>query len=323
MHRSNQLTFCSLSIPFASVTFAQNSKIVQSEIRLEPTPILAPFHDQFGSVAAASANGNTLAISAPTHDNGSISEAGATYIFDRIDNRWVQTAVLFPNDAVDDEESSILIALSEDGNTLVAGDLIHNGAFNHEGSVYVFHRANGVWIQEAELIAPAPGLNQGFGSWGVGISGDTIVAGDQGGPANGFTPGVDVFRRVNGQWILSSVIQLPDDFDFAPTSVSIRGVTIAAGNTAAGFGVGAEWVFGLVNGSWTLQAKLAPSDLIVGSQFGTIAAIDGNTMIVGAPGRLAPPRSPGRFTSSPRATRVGYKPRSWLPPTESQVTFTV
>lgn len=39
-----------------------------------------------------------------------------------------------------------------------------------------------------------------------------------------------------------------------------------------------------MNGSWALQAKLAPSDLTVGSQFGTIAAIDGNMVIVGAPG---------------------------------------
>jgi hypothetical protein len=44
------------------------------------------------------------------------------------------------------------------------------------------------------------------------------------------------------------------------------------------------FVFGLVNGNWVLQAKLAPPDATVGSQFGTIAAIDGNMLAVGAPG---------------------------------------
>src|SRR5215469_16588972 len=198
MHRSIFLTACSLAIlvPTAALipAFAQSSKIVQSEIRLEPSPLLPPFHDQFGLVVAVSANGNTLAINAPTEDNGPISEVGAIFIFDRISNQRIQTARLFPNDGVDDEQLCTLgTSLSEDGNTVVAGPLIHSGAFNHEGAVYVFHRTNSAWVQQAELLSPTPGNNQLFGTWGVSISGDVIAAGDQGGLANGFTPGVDVF----------------------------------------------------------------------------------------------------------------------------------
>ena len=117
MHRSNHVTACSLTILFTAAlipAFAQSSKIVQSEIRLEPSPLLPPFHDQFGLVVGVSANGNTLAINAATEDNGPISEVGAILIFDRISNQWIQTARLFPNDGVDDEQLGTLgTSLSE------------------------------------------------------------------------------------------------------------------------------------------------------------------------------------------------------------------
>ena len=263
--------------------FGQSSKITQTEVRLEPVGPESIAHDQFGSVVAASANGNTLAVAGITTDDGAISEAGAIFIYDRVSNQWTQTARLFPADAVEDETLGFDMAISEDGNTVVAGPLIHDGLFHHEGAVYVFHRVNGTWIQEAELISPTPGNNQDFGSWGVGVSGDTLAAGDQGNITNGFTPGVDVFTRVNGQWQLSTTIQLPDDFDFSPATVAINGSTLVVGNNGAAGGNGAAWVFGLSNGNWALQAKLAPSDLTSGSEFGTTVAIDGNSVVVGAP----------------------------------------
>jgi hypothetical protein len=262
---------------------AQSSKIAQTEVRLEPTVTEPVAHDQFGTVVAASGNGKTLAISGITADDGTISEVGAVFIYDLIDNEWVQSARLFPGDGIEDETLGFDMAISADGNTVVAGPLIHNGVFFHEGAVYVFQRVNGTWSQEAELLSPTPGNSEAFGSWGVAISGDTLIAGDLGGPTNGFIPGVDVFTRVNGNWQLSATIQLPDDFDFSPATVAIHGNTIVVGNNGANLGNGAAWVFGLMNGTWTLQAKLSPSDLTPGSQFGVMVVAAGNSVIVGAP----------------------------------------
>jgi hypothetical protein len=234
-------------------------------------------------VVAASANGKTLAVAGITTDEGAISEVGSIFIYDMVDNKWVQTAQLFPADGIEDETLGFDMAISADGNTLVAGPLIHNGVFFHEGAVYVFQRVNGSWSQQAELLSPTPGNNEAFGSWGVAISGDTLIAGDQGGPTNGFIPGVDVFTRVNGNWQLTTTIQLPDDFDFSPATVAIRGNTIVVGNNGANLGNGAAWVFGLVQGKWTLQAKLSPSDLISGSQFGVMVVAGRDSVVVGAP----------------------------------------
>jgi len=49
--------------------FAQTFNIAQTEVRLEPVPLQPPFHDQFGTAVAASANGNTLAVSGITNDS--------------------------------------------------------------------------------------------------------------------------------------------------------------------------------------------------------------------------------------------------------------
>lgn len=57
-------------------------------------------------------------------------------------------------------------------------------------------------------------------------------------------------------------------------------------NNGAASGNGAAWVFGLKNGNWALQAKRSPSDLASGSGFGTTVAVDGNSVVIGAP--LAP-----------------------------------
>ncbi len=271
----------------ATVSFADGSKIPQTEVRLEPSGAEAVAHDQFGAVTAMSANGNTLAVAGPTTDDGGISEVGAVFIFERVQNNWVQTARLFPGDAIEDETFAFNVAISEDGNTVIVDGLDHNGLFRNQGAVYVYQRSNGVWTQQAELLSPTPGNQTFFGSWGLSISGNTIAAGDLGNAVNGFTPGIDVFTLVNGVWQLSATVQLPDDFDFSPASVSLSGNTLAVGTGADGSVPGGlAYVFGISNGTWTLQAKLAASDPSFGSRFGSIVQTDGNNLLVGAPQAL-------------------------------------
>ena len=67
--------------------FGQTSKITQTEVRLEPSGAEAVHHDQFGTVVAASANGNTLAVHGITTDDGPISEVGAIFIWKRATRR--------------------------------------------------------------------------------------------------------------------------------------------------------------------------------------------------------------------------------------------
>jgi hypothetical protein len=287
-----------LTVVAATLTpaFAQSLKIALTEVRLEPATPSPTAHDQFGNVTALSANGQTLAIGATTTDQGAISEDGAVLIFDRVQDKWVQTARLFPSDGTDDEQSAFNVAISEDGNTVVSAPLLHDGVFRSQGAIYVFHRVNGTWTQQAELVSPTPSINATFGTFGVGISGDTIAAGDFTFNDIGNVLGdVDVFTRVNGVWQISftrvngvwqisTTIQLPDDPDFSPVSIALSGTTLVVGS---GFNIvtpgGTAHVFSLMNGKWVLQSKLVPSDATFGSNFGSIVAVDGNLVVVGAP----------------------------------------
>jgi hypothetical protein len=161
---------------FHPTAFGQSPKIAQTEVRLEPAAPSPTAHDQFGNVTALSANGQTLAIGATTTDQGAISEDGAVLIFDLIQDEWVHTARLFPSDGTDDEQSAFNVAISEDGNTVLSIPLAHSGVFVEQGAIYVFHRVNGSWTQQAELLSPTPSRDATFGTFGIGISGDTIAA---------------------------------------------------------------------------------------------------------------------------------------------------
>jgi hypothetical protein len=162
---------------------------------------------------------------------------------------------------------------------------LHDGVFRNEGAIYVFHRVNGTWTQQAELVSPTPSINASFGTLGVGISGDTIAAGDFTFSDIGSVLGVvDVFTRVNGVWQISATIQLPDDPDFSPASIALSGTTLVVGSTPGSVTPGGTaHVFSLMNGKWMLQSKLVPSDATFGSNFGSIVAVDGNLVVVGAP----------------------------------------
>jgi hypothetical protein len=85
-------------------------------------------------------------------------------------------------------------------------------------------------------------------------------------------------------WRLSTVIELPDDFDFSPSGVALSGGTLVVVNLAGNAGNGVAYIFGVVNANWVLQAKLSPSELTSGSSFGSSVDISGNTVLIGAPG---------------------------------------
>ena len=86
-------------------------------------------------MVALSADGNTLAVSAPFEDSratgiggdqldNSVSQAGAVYVFARTRGVWSQQAYLKASntgEAEDGDQFGFSLALSDDGNTLAAG----------------------------------------------------------------------------------------------------------------------------------------------------------------------------------------------------------
>jgi FG-GAP-like repeat len=134
-----------------------------------------------GYSVALSADGNTLAVGGPFDNTQSF--AGAVWVFTRNSGTWTQQAKVVPTDFISSAEAGYSVALSADGNTILAGGPNDNGEI---GAAWLFTRSNGVWTQQSKLVgAGAVGAaNEG---WSVALSGDGRTAIVGGWRDNSFT----------------------------------------------------------------------------------------------------------------------------------------
>ncbi|WP_171020126.1 integrin [Hydrogenophaga sp. 2FB] len=291
--------------------------------------------DWFGGVTVLSADGNTLAVSAPLEDsdgnelNNALDESGAVYIFVRSGNTWVQQAYLkAPNLGLFDN-FGWSVALSADGNVLAVGapsedsnDVTTPGddSFQDSGAVYVFTRSATVWTQRDYLKAGNIGAGDTFGtSIALAADGRTLAVGApfENGDASSTSTvpnemalaagAVYVFARNQADiWTQKAYLKASNakqDAQFG-TSVALSGDghTLGVGavyeasadgnqaNTSAP-AAGAVYTFGHdATGTWTQQAYLKASNIGAGDEFGQSVALstNGSTLAVGAPKESGP-----------------------------------
>ncbi len=147
----------------------------------------------------------------------------------------------------------------------------------------------GLSIQEQVTLkgSEASGADR-FGS-AVDIDGDRAVIGSEGDDVPVRDTGAAyVFERGPDGWRETAILRAadPQPNDFLGTSVGISGDTVAVGSSyhdSISSNEGAVYVFRLVNGTWAQEAKLYPPDISPGDSFGYSLAVDGDTLVVGAP----------------------------------------
>ncbi|HMW05085.1 MAG TPA: FG-GAP repeat protein [Leptospiraceae bacterium] len=302
--------------------------------------------DLFGGGGGVSIDRDTIVVGAGGDDslqttitNGTLVQAsdqvsainsGAAYVFRRTGNTWVNEAYLKAPNA-EGADNFAFIAIS--GNTIVVGangegsnqTTITNGTLTssnnlavNSGSVYVFRRIEGIWVNEAYLKAPNTNTNYQFGQ-SVSISGDTIVVGsrmeasNQTTITNGTTASPDnsasqagaayVFRRTGVTWVNEAYLKAPnagagDNFAL-PVAISgdtivagarledsnqttiTNGATASANNTAGDSG--AAYVFRRTGTLWSNEAYLKAPNSETNDRFGQSVAISGNTIVITAP----------------------------------------
>ena len=228
--------------------------------------------DNFGISVALSADGRTLVVAAPGEDSAAIGvngdqsdskalDSGAVYVFTRSGALWTQQAYLKASNTGSNDNFGISVALSADGQTLVAGapkedsavtgidgDQTNNLA-NFAGAVYAYTRTGAVWTQQAYIKGLDTDAYDLFG-YSVALSADaqTLVVG---------VPGEDNWAtRIDG------------DQDHSK-----------------GYGAGAVYVYARTGAVWAPQAYLRASNLEAYDAFGSSVALsaDGQTVVVGAP----------------------------------------
>lgn len=223
----------------------------------------------FGYSVGLSDDGNTLGVGAYDENGG----RGAVYAFTRTGSIWSQQMRLTASNAERGDSLGCSLAISGDGNTILAGafdeDAILTGVQSpgvgaHDeqddtsvGAAYVFVRSGGKWSQDAYLKAFNARINDQFG-WALAISRDgntlaigahledskaTGINGDQTDPSAEDAGAVYVYTRDGNTWSPAAYVKASNTQPAAEFGISVAldgdGKVLAVGATKEdGGGVG-------------------------------------------------------------------------------------
>jgi hypothetical protein len=236
-----------------------------------------------GSSVSLSSDGNTAIVGGPA-DNDT---AGAAWVYTRTGGLWSQQAKLVDTAAEGFRpQQGLSVSLSRDGNTAIVGG-VHNN--REAGPAWVYTRSDGVWSQQAKLVATNTigpfGQAQGIS---VSLSGDGNTAIVGGGADNNSIGAAWVFTRSDGVWSQQAKLVGTDvlgSYASQGSSVSLSGDgnTATVGGSSNNSGADAVWVFTRSGGIWSQQTKLVGIDAISPAAQGSSVSLsnDGNTVIVG------------------------------------------
>jgi len=255
-------------------------------------------------------------------NDGAAFRSGAAYVFVRHGATWTQQAYLKASNTDRLDEFGGSVAVSGDtvvigarheasGATGVNGNDGDNSQ-SSSGAAYVFSRNGATWTQQAYLKASNTDAGDLFGQ-SLAISGDTIVIGApnedsgatgiNGAQGNGLleSGAAYVFVRNGTTWTQQAYLKASntDGDDRFGSSVAISGDTVVIGannegsgatgvdgdqgNTFAGRGSGAAYVFVRDGTTWKQTAYLKASNTDADDRFGQSVAISGDRLAVGAP----------------------------------------
>ncbi len=258
--------------------------------------------DYFGYSLSLAADGRRLSVG--SYDEGGslaanneqqdddLDGAGAVYVFDYNGVVWHQTAYLKASNAERSDSLGVSVAISDDGNTLVATALDEDGmttginefpepdrdSDTSTGAVYVYVYAAGRWTQQAYIKASNTGANDWFGSrLALSGSGDILavgaqledssargINGEQGNDSATEAGAVYLFTRAGNTWSQAAYMKgsNTDAFDEFGSSLSLNrdGSLIAIGaqyedSTAVGIGGDQADNFGFDTGAVYLFSR--------------------------------------------------------------------
>ena len=178
--------------------------------------------DLFGSSVAIA--GPFLVIGAP-RSAGVVEESGATYVFEPLDGRWVETAKLFAGDGSPLDGFGYQVAV--DGERIVVGAM----RAANSGAAYIFTRRKGSgWVLEDKLTPRDARGIAAFGS-SVAIDGTRVAVGALLDDSTGGAGATYVFDRLDGSWVQTARLGACDARwrDFNGMAVATKGGKVVAG----------------------------------------------------------------------------------------------
>ena len=303
--------------------------------------------DVFGVSLTLNRQGNTLAVGAPfessrstgINPNGqsdnSLPNSGATYIFVRGSNGWIQQAYIKAPNAKPFNYFGERLSLSSDGNTLAIGVSFEdsnatgidadgsNTLAPFSGAAYVYSRQNNNWALQAFIKAADARPDSNFGD-GISLSGsgDLLAVGATDNPSGR----VYIFSRTNNRWTEESIFTpevagSADGFG-AEVAMTEDGQTIFVGAPGEGSRVGgffgdptdnnrpesgAAYSFIRVNGIYQQQSYFKNNNPDSRDAFGLQISTtdDGSTTAIAAPFEQSNATGIGNDETDDSASRSG------------------
>ena len=264
-------------------------------------------NDEFGY--SVSVDGNVAVIGAYQHDTNDNDNAGAAYVFTKVDGEWSGPGKLIASDGAANDWFGYSVAVDGDGDTIVVGAYQNDADTNNndEGAAYLFTKPASGWAdmtQTVKLIASDGVANDWFG-YSAAVDGDTVVVGAPGDENR--TGAAYVFTKVDGVWgnapegsgthrkeTAKLTATGGATFDYFGHSVAVDRNTIVIGARGHGGTPGVAYVFTEPSNGWghwsnlnaggkaDLTATLTASNADDDDQFGQSVAMDGATVVVGA-----------------------------------------
>jgi hypothetical protein len=241
--------------------------------------------DLFGSAVAIS--GDTVAVTAPNKKVGSLTQAGAAYIFVRGASGWVESAKVVSNDPSWLGGFGNYVTLWQ-GDRLLVAKYFDGQVAAYSGAVYVFERQGTSWVQTAKLKASDAKESDNFGQ-SVSIEGDLVLIGaafvDVAGVKD--AGAAYLFELTPSGWVETQKLTASDGWidDRFGWSVALSGISAIISSPLqdeAGLNAGAAYVFGQEVSGWVQKKKLTTPTAGVSGKFGYSVALESDLAIVGA-----------------------------------------
>jgi len=217
-----------------------------------------------------------------------VDDAKASYPV-TIDPTWIQESKLTASDAATTDAFGTSVAI--DGDRAIVGAPTNDaGGTLDSGAAYVYFRGtNGLWSQEAKLIASDKTGSDFFGT-SVSISGVRAVVGATGQDASANAAGAAyVFTRSGTTWTQEAKLLASDGAsnNNMGASVSTTGDRIAVGSPGAKGGnvnnAGQVYIYArAIAGTWSQEAILNASDRSVADGLGISVSLSGDYVLAGA-----------------------------------------
>lgn len=260
-------------------------------VHAQTQQLVAPMRtpgERFGATIAT--DGDLGVIAAPGR-TVAYNNAGVVHVLTRVGGVWTVGALI-------DEATSTTPGRVMGRSAAIQGGLLAVGApgYNTDRGgayVYLYDLVIG-WQLQILLTNPVPVVGGRFGvavGFGLGVGGEHVLVGEtvETLPAvDAITGKVHVFDRSTG-WMLAQTI-VPQDLEAGDRfglALAVDGDRAIIGAPGKEGGRGAAYVFERAAGVWMQTDKLViAEDRVAGDYFGAAVAISGETVLVGARGRL-------------------------------------